>query len=178
VFLALLCLPARPTSSSTVMKLTLSQLVKKSEAIVIGTVVAQDFQVKGNLVFTRNTVQVENALSGDPADTIDVVTLGGKRGDGISLFVFGEASFAPGERFIAFLIRQDGTWRVLGMAQGKMRIEEDEASGCPMVLPPDPVHVVSMKSGKLVKDRPFMTEAVPLDAFLGDLLLEKDGHGH
>ena len=82
-----------------------------------------------------------------------------------------------GERFIAFLTLRNGAWRVLGMAQGKMRIEEDEASGRRMVIPPDPVNVVSMKSGKLVKDKPFMTEAVPLETFIQDLLWEKDGNG-
>ncbi len=182
-FLLLLLVPllsmlSTPASPSTVLKLTLSQLVKQSDAIVIGTVVAQDCTMKGNLVLTRNTAQIENTLSGDlKTDTVEIVTLGGRRGDGVSLFVFGEARFTMGERFIAFLSLQNGTWRVLGMAQGKMRIEEDEASGLPMVLPPDPVNVVSVKSGKLVQDKPFMTKAVPLDAFIGDLLWVKDGNG-
>jgi hypothetical protein len=177
VFLALPGLISVPASPSTVMKLTLSQLVKKSDAIVIGTIVAQESMVKGDLVYTRNTASIENTLSGTAAGTVDIVTLGGSRGDGISLFVFGEARFTVGERFIAFLTLQNGAWRVLGMAQGKMRIEEDEASGRPMVIPPDPVNLVSVKSGKLAKDKPFMTEAVPLEAFIQDLLWEKDGNG-
>lgn len=176
--LPVLSVLSMPASPSTVLKLTLSQLVKQSDAIVIGTVLAQDYGMKGNLVLTKNKVQIESTLSGDlKADTMDIVTLGGRRGDGVSLFVFGEARFTIGERFIAFLSLQNGAWRVLGMTQGKMRIEEDDASGRPMVLPPDPVNVVSMKSGKLVPDKPFMTEAVPLDTFINDLLWVKDGNG-
>lgn len=163
--------------ASTVIKLSFSDLVAESEAVVIGTVVGKEYETRGNIVFTRNVVEIEECLCGGEAvdgSGIEILTMGGHGDAGVSMFVFGEARFEVGERFLAFLARRAGTWRVVGMAQGKMEIKVDEESGGEIVLPPGKANVVTGQGGRLVPDTPWMTAPMPLDELVDEILLERE----
>lgn len=165
--------------SSTILKLTFQQLVHGSDAVIIGKVVSKESDASGPVTLTRNVVDVEACLLGvekleDPV--IEIFTLGGSKGGGVAVHVFGEARFGVGERFLAFLELRGGRWRVRGMAQGKMTVKNDPSTGTDMVLPPDKINVVTPKDGKLVKGKPFLTEPVTLDGMVDDILREKENH--
>jgi hypothetical protein len=163
--------------ASTVIRLSLSDLVAESEAVVIGTVVGQEYEPWGNLVFTRNVVEIEECLCGGEAvggSVVEIWTMGGRGEAGISVFVFGEARFEVGERFLAFLARRAGRWRVVGMAQGKVEVKVDEETGSEIVLPPGRVNVVAGQGGALVQDTPWMIAPVPLDELVDEILLERE----
>jgi len=179
LFLLLPLLAPAGLQSSTVLKFSFSELVRESDAIVIGTVIAKEYENTRAPVLTKNIVEIETCLSGQDRlqeAGMEIVTLGGKMGNGYSVHVFGEAHFKVGERFIAFLRLRGGRWCVTGMAQGKMTIKQDKKSGAALVLPPDKVNLVSRKNGKLVKEHPFMTKPVPLDELVDAVLLEKESN--
>ena len=165
----------RELSSTTVLKMSLSDLVEKSDAVVVGTVVGRRCEVEGGTVVTRNRVDIEKCLYGWEkigGASMDITTLGGSRGDGTGVYVFGEATFKIGEKFIAFLRSSKSGWYVVGMAQGKMTVDVDEESGARTVLPPASVHLVEEINGALAAGKPLLTAPGPLSTFIESILDE------
>ena len=173
--------PVSDAGASTVLKLSLEDLVGKSDAIIVGTVLGKEYGSSGGLMITKNLVQVEQCLGGCDrleGGNLEIVTLGGRK-DGVAVLVFGEASFDVGEKFVSFLRLQAESWRVVGMAQGKLKVEKDPASGCELVLPPGKVNLVRLAGGALVGDEPFLTSPVPVEDFIRWVLEEvwkKESH--
>ncbi|MFH1438365.1 MAG: hypothetical protein ABIJ56_21835 [Pseudomonadota bacterium] len=170
----------RELSSTTVLQMSLSDLVRKSDAVVVGTVVGRRSEVDGGTVVTRNRVEIEKCLFGWEkigGASIDITTLGGSRGDGTGVYVFGEAKFKTGEKFIAFLHSSKTGWYVTGMAQGKMTVDVDEESGAPTVLPPADVHLVKEANGTLAAGKPLLTVPGPLSTFIESILDELSKSG-
>ena len=175
-FLLLFISSPRELSSTTVLKMSLSDLVEKSDAVVVGTVVGQRSAVKNGKVVTISSADVENCLLGWEkigGASLDIVTLGGSRGDGTGVYVFGEARFKIHEKFVAFLRLAKGSWYVVGMAQGKMTVDVDRESGARTVLPPAKVNLVGKKQGTLVQEKPHLTAPVALDTFIDSILDER-----
>jgi hypothetical protein len=167
--------------ATTVLKLSLQDLVGKSDAIIVGIVLGKEYGTSGSLAITKNMVQVEQCLGGCDrlgGGSLEIVTLGGRK-NGVAVHVFGEASFEVGEKFVSFLRLQGGRWRVVGMAQGKLKMEKDPESGCEIVLPPGKVNLVRLEGWVLVGDEPFMTSPVPAEDFIRSVLEEvgkKESH--
>ena len=125
--------------ASTVRALSLAELTRKAEVIVVG--VAQEAQsrrhIDGRLLVTDVSVRVEQALKGaaKPGEPLVVTLLGGEL-DGVELNVPGEAGLPLGKRSLLFLYRaaQSRDLRVVGMSQGALKIEP-AANGTTMVMP-------------------------------------------
>jgi hypothetical protein len=128
-----------PADASTVRALSLAELTRKAELIVVGTPQRAQSRrhVDGRLLVTDVSVLVEKVQKGTvkPGDSLVVTVLGGEL-DGVALSVPGEAVLPPGQRSLVFLYRatRSRDLRVVGMAQGSMAIEADP-TGTVMVIP-------------------------------------------
>jgi len=130
-------LSARTAAASVVEALSLAELVKRAEQVVVATPGEHMGRRSGNLIVTDVQLRVDEALKGGakPGDTLIATLLGGVA-DGVGLKVPGEAALPAGAQYVVFLRRQPQSkeLRVVGMAQGALPIEL--RSGTAMVLPP------------------------------------------
>ena len=80
-------------------------------------------------IYTFTTLDVSDALKGDPARRVVVKELGGALGD-IALEASGMPRFSVGEEVLVFLRRDsEGAYRTRGLAQGKMRLLREPDTG-------------------------------------------------
>jgi hypothetical protein len=104
-------------------------MVEKSVLVVVGTPVSRHTHVVAfgarQRVVTDSTLEVAWTLRGEDCAGKDIVvrTLGGTVG-GVGQIVYGEARLTPGQSSLLFLMPgKDGTYSVLGMAQGHFPLE-------------------------------------------------------
>lgn len=114
----------RQAQASTAIALSLAELVKQSDRVVVGTPVAfdSDWAYIGGArrIITWTRVIQEGDLLGDESerDEVMIMTLGGKVGS-LRQKVSGEAALRIGQRCVTFVgSENDLARRVIGMAQG------------------------------------------------------------
>ncbi len=138
--------------ASTVLALSLEDLVGRSERVVVGVPVLSESEwasVAGSrriVTYTR-VVQEQDWLSDEEkTDEVIVVTMGGRVGD-IQQKVSGEAALRPEERCVLFAGPEgSGFRRVMGMGQGHYPIRDDEKIAHLQRSPSMP-HLVGEKRG-------------------------------
>jgi hypothetical protein len=126
VLAVLLGLWMPPTlGATTLVRMSLSQLVQASSTIVEGHVVAKTTRVNASRtrVFTYTTVQLDKALKGQPPATITIEQPGGTVGN-FHVRVPGTALLRPQTQYILFLepAGSSGTYHMVGMMQGAFRV--------------------------------------------------------
>jgi hypothetical protein len=149
---------AAPLLATTVQKMELPQLVSASDNIVQGRVESVEAKYVDRTVFTYISVAVDDPIKGDRRRTVLVRQLGGRIG-AKTVWISGMPQYKPGDEVILFLKdKQDGTYDVIGLNQGKYDIVQDYA-----VSRVWGVTVVDAKTGKM-SDGGFVSKA-PVDAF-------------
>ena len=118
-----------PARASVVLALSLEELTRKAELIVLGVATEQQARrhFDGKLIVTDISLRADDVLKG-PAkrgQTVVATVLGGKL-DGLALQVPGEASLPLGQRLLVFLYRApaSGDLRVVGMSQGVLALSQ------------------------------------------------------
>lgn len=107
------------------------ELTRASELIVTGRVSGMSYgrDPQVGAIYTYVTVDVDQTIKG-PAfgERIVVKQLGGSV-DGVTMTVFDQAAFEPGQEVLLFLVRRprDQTLQTIGLWQGKWTIERDAA---------------------------------------------------
>jgi hypothetical protein len=98
------------------------EMVKKADAIVIGTVEGAYAQEADNTIETVYEIRLDRAVKGvaEPNALIRVVAMGGVIGDR-GVIVSGEAQYEQGERVLVFLTRDHGRWRTTDLTLGKFK---------------------------------------------------------
>lgn len=123
-------------AAAQVRKLTLDELVSKSEMILTGSVVDKysEWNAEKTRIYTRVTVDVAEYLKGEGLEkSITVTHLGGEIGDVGELYT-GTARFEKDEEVILFMKRDSrGNLRVTGSNQGKYRIRTGNRLGKKMI---------------------------------------------
>jgi len=127
---------ARPASATILRELGLGELVRQADRVVVARVEARVSRWEGGRIVTDVTLRVEETAKGDArvGERVVVTTMGGSV-DGIGMKVVGEAAFVKGETALVFLTALDATWagvrawEVVGMAQGRMPVTVDAATG-------------------------------------------------
>lgn len=156
-------------SASVVEALSLAELIKRSEHVVVATPGERMGRRSKNLIVTDVQLKIDESLKGGSkhGDTLIATLLGGVA-EGVGLKVPGEAALPEGAQLVVFLRRlpESGELRVVGMAQGVLPIEM--RSGKPTVLPPshDAALMQRGADGVLQKGEP----AVATEIALPDLL--------
>lgn len=135
--LCALLLGAQTAAASVVEALSLADLVKRSEHVVVATAGERMSRRNGNVIVTDVQLKIDEGLKGGSqrGDTLIATLLGGVT-EGLGLQVPGEAALPEGAQLVVFLRRtkESKDLRVVGMAQGALPIEV--RSGKPMVQPP------------------------------------------
>jgi hypothetical protein len=120
-----------PSSWGTLLiRLSDEEMGRRADAVVRAEVLdVQSFRDPGrHRVFTNSTLGVLEYLKGSGADQIVVETAGGVIGD-LEYRVLGSPQLAVGDEVVLFLEAHGSVNRVIGMAQGKLRVVNDPASG-------------------------------------------------
>ncbi|HET9179307.1 MAG TPA: hypothetical protein VFQ24_13195 [Terriglobia bacterium] len=117
---------APQAGATSLVRMSLRQLVQASSVIVQGEVIAQTARVNTShtRIMTYTTVQVEKALKGQPPATIIIEQPGGTVGN-VHVHVPGSASLRPQTQYVLFLEPVTGsneTFHTVGMMQGAFRV--------------------------------------------------------
>lgn len=156
--------------------LSLQALVERSDAVVLGTVVAQRSTFRQGIIWTTSTVEVEQCVIGEcqRVAAVMVETPGGTVA-GVSQRITGAAEVLRGEAYLFFLEEAVGpAYRPVALVQGVMAVEEQddgarvavEAVGDVAVLGPD---------GRLVGHERRHPQRLPLAGLLSTIT-ELDTH--
>ena len=149
---------ATPLLATTIQKMELQQLVTTSDSIVQGRVETVEARYEERMIYTYVSIIVDDPLKGDRRRTVLLRHMGGTIG-AKTVWIPGMPQFNPSENVIVFLRnRQDGTFDVVGLNQGKFDIVNDYA-----VANVSGVSILDPKTG-LMSERGFMEKA-PLEAF-------------
>ncbi|MGE5174979.1 MAG: hypothetical protein ACM3JJ_01280 [Hyphomicrobiales bacterium] len=158
---------AATASATTVLKLSLKDLAKKSDAIVLARVEDQVSRYEANKeIFTYYTLRVLEPVKGAKNEQSIVVRQIGGIVDNIASVVPGTPRFQNGEEVVVFLTQKDATgypW-VMGLQQGKYTVFQDEKGQKRVRNELGGVELLSLggKAAEGVKSAPDM----PLQAFL------------
>ena len=118
---------AVPVLATTIKKMDLPELVSISDSIVQGTVESVEARWEDKSIYTYTSVRVDEGMKGAPRRALLIRQPGGKIGS-LNLDAPGTPQFKQGAQVIVFLRdRKDGTFDVVGLAQGKYDIEGDFA---------------------------------------------------
>jgi hypothetical protein len=112
--------------------LSVEQMTREADVVVHGRVVTQQavWDDKHDRIYTHTTLEVIEPIhsaGASPPGKVLVRSLGGEL-DGVGLAVSGTPKFAIGEEAVLFLRRDpkiEGAYQVIGMNQGKFRIERE-----------------------------------------------------
>jgi hypothetical protein len=115
--------------ATTVQRLGLEDLVKRSRTIVVGRVTGSRtyWTPDRKLILTNYTIRVDENMKGATSSTVEVTTIGGKIGD-VELHMAGMPSFQSGESAVVFIEQSAGYQVVLGLGQGKFTVTNGEVS--------------------------------------------------
>ncbi len=114
---------------TTVERLTLDDMVKKANKIVIGKVSNSRtyWSNNGKLILTNYTITVDETVKGLPAKTLELTAIGGQIGN-LTLHVAGMPAFETGENAVVFVEATGAFSTVVGLGQGKFTITNGEVS--------------------------------------------------
>jgi hypothetical protein len=125
-------------SASTVVPMSLGDIVRESGAIVVGTILsASAHRLDDNpaVIVTQCVVGVDDAIAGTGAATVTLTFWGGTLGDETQE-IAGMPVPRAGERFVMFLrpgALAGGVAPTVGLFQGLLRVVSDPATGEPVL---------------------------------------------
>ncbi len=126
---ALALLSASYAAATTVEKMSLRDLAKKSDAIVLAVVEDETARYEANKeIYTYVSLRVLEPVKGPKKDEVITIRQIGGTVDKIASIVPGTPKFKKGEEVVLFLTKKDGAgypW-VMGLQQGKYSVTTDE----------------------------------------------------
>lgn len=129
VFAALAMITASFAGATTVEKMSLKDLAKNSNAIVLARVEDETARYDANKeIYTYITLRVLEPVKGPKKDEVITIRQIGGTVDKIASIVPGTPNFRKGEEVVLFLTKNDGAgypW-VMGLQQGKYSVTADD----------------------------------------------------
>ena len=106
--------------------LSLEELVRKADTIVLGTVTQQEsaWDAQHTAIYTKVTLAVEHVLVGPSMQAVTLQVAGGTVG-GVGMRTSNDAVFREGERVIVCLDTSAIPGSVVGLQQGKFLVQDD-----------------------------------------------------
>ena len=125
--LALVAACCAPLPGSTLLKLSLDDMIQKSTAIVHGTVQPSYSAFRGAMIYSHYQVQVTNTYKGAPARTWDVAVPGAAV-NGVQQYFAGAPALTAGQDYLLFLwTSKTGLTQVIGLSQGLFYVSTNTA---------------------------------------------------
>lgn len=124
---ALVALAASPARATLSEALSLNDLVRQSEHVVLVTCVGeQSLRDDRDRIVTDYAIRVDEVSRGpaQPGQTLTLRRLGGELGD-LGMRIEGEPRLAVGERYLVFLYAAGDVLRPVGMSQGVLPVSDD-----------------------------------------------------
>jgi len=157
--------------ATVMMALDLETLAQQADMVIRAQVLATQAKIEGTQARILTEVEL-NALEcwkGTCPEVVTALVAGGQQGD-IEQRLSGSAQFAPGEECVVFLKAHGKTrFKVLGMAQGKYRLEWKEDLSEPVVAPEEMKDVELIYSDAQRMVMPLRRE-MPLSVFRKSVL--------
>jgi hypothetical protein len=121
--------PAIRGSGEMLVKLSLDELCRRADYIIVGQISEMSAQQDGNgHTYTLVSLSAERIIKGEVAQTL-VVRVPGGQVNGRTLEVEDSPNFRQGERVVLFLEKTDGDSSVEGGFQGKFTIDDGDRVG-------------------------------------------------
>jgi hypothetical protein len=135
----LLAVAALSAHASTFERITLTELVASSEAVVQIRILDTEsrWDVQRNLIETFADVEVARTLRG-PLSAGELLTLKevGGEVDGYHQSAIGFPSLTAGDNLVVFLTHwDDGSWRIQGYGAGTYRVVTEKGTGKHLLIP-------------------------------------------
>jgi hypothetical protein len=123
---ALVAACCAPLPGSTLLQLSLNEMIQKSTAIVRGTVQPTYSAFRGAMIYSHYQVQVTNSYKG-VARTWDVAVPGGAV-NGVQQYFAGAPALTAGGDYMLFLwTSKTGLTQVIGLSQGLFNVSANSA---------------------------------------------------
>ncbi len=121
-------LSAGPAAASAVVTATVEELARSADLVVRGSVEGRESRFTANRrrIYTTLWIRPTAAWKGSAGAVVEVEIPGGVVGD-VGQRVSGVATFDDGEEVVLFLQRSGAAYGVLGLSQGKFRVDGDVA---------------------------------------------------
>lgn len=150
-WLVVLLSGAATASATSVRSLSFDEIAVQADLIVLVETasVRSDWQTspQGKHIVTIVTFKVERTLKGQPSQQLQLEFLGGNIG-GLVMEVDGMPQFQAGDRDVLFVSpHRNSVSPVVGLSQGRFRVERDRAAGTDRVLMSDRTPFVPASAG-------------------------------
>ena len=169
-------LASQAAFATTVQKLSLQDLTKRSDSIVMARVTdaVSAWDAGHKEIYTTYTLQILNSVKGRKGEsTVTIRQIGGTV-DNIASIVPGMPSFKKGEQVVVFLTQKDAAgypW-VMGLQQGKYTVVEKDGA---KFVRNDLADTELMLNGKKVQSTTSPDQ--PLGAFLDGIKTQLNSDG-
>jgi hypothetical protein len=131
VALTLACLAGLP--GSTLLQLSLNDMIQQSTVIVRGKVQPTFTAARGPMIYTHYQVQVTETLKGTAPKQLDIGVPGGVA-NGLRQSVAGAPALAAGQDYVLFLwTSKSGLTQVIGLSQGLFSVLTNSAGQSTLV---------------------------------------------
>lgn len=119
-FIVAACLA--PLPGSTLLRLSLNEMILKSTAIVHATVQPSYSDLRGSVIYTHYLVQVKKTYKGTAVTSLDLAVPGGTL-NGAQQTVSGAPTLAVGQDYFLFLwTSKSGLTQIIGLSQGLFQV--------------------------------------------------------
>jgi hypothetical protein len=116
-----------PLPGSTLLHLSLNDMIGKSTAIVQGTVQPSYSAFRGAMIYTHYKVQVTATYKGSPAQSWDLAVPGGAV-NGVQQYFAGAPALTAGQSYLLFLwTSKTGLTQVIGLSQGLFNVTSNSS---------------------------------------------------
>lgn len=144
---------AATSQATTLEKLSLDDMIQKSNAIVRGKVVGSYAAFRGSMLFTHYRVEVAERLKGGLSGTIEVSVPGGMLGN-VRQVIPGAPRMEAGAEYAIFVYtNRSGLNLVIGLCQGLFDLRANGAGDWILARPPAGVQMVD-GAGQPTEDKP------------------------
>ena len=141
-----------PAGATTLLKMSMNDLVLQSSAIVRARVTGSRTAMSGNDVYTYYQLQVSETLKRGAILPAEFAVPGGVYGN-LRQIGIGSPVFTEGQEYVLFLwTSRGGMTQVIGLSQGMFKLTQD-ASGATVLNRPAVADQMVDKAGKPVTDK-------------------------
>lgn len=142
-----------PLQGATLERLTLDDMIDKSTAIVRGRIAGSYTEAKGNIIYTRYQMRVEERWKGPEQAAVEFVVPGGTVGH-VRQTYSGAPKLTEGSEYLIFLWSSPRTRAnyVIGFTQGLFNLPKDAAGVSMAVREPSAEMMLEPGTGRVVRD--------------------------
>jgi len=147
----MVCATLAPLHGSTLLQLSLNDMIRKSTSIVHGTAHRTYSAFHGSMIYSHYQIQVSETLKGSSVSQIDLFVPGGVAG-GLQQSYAGSPTLVEGQDYVIFLwASKTGVTQIIGLSQGLFAVTAN-STGQPIIVRAAASETMLNASGQVVMD--------------------------